>query len=208
MRGLPPSPCLTRTGARRSPLPPPGRAGRLARLEPRAAFAAHAAYALLIDVRTRPRGRDPGLAVPPSARPPVAPRSRYRPELHTGTSSASSNGSSSCAPHDESTSLAAATLQDLGFARDRQGRWIRVWDDAGLPYDPHRPWRRSPHGRTDSLLGLSTAEPGRPCRSRMPLPARTARRSAGARSRPARRRGRAHPAPGRRRPRVRRDRQR
>lgn len=117
---------------------------RLDRLDPEAALAAQFEGALLIDTRSNDeRARDgviPGaLHIPRSVLEwrldPDADPAFHNPHvegLHQWIVLV-------CA-HGESTSLAAATLQELGFARatDLVGGFA-AWQDAGLPVHPATP---------------------------------------------------------------------
>lgn len=111
---------------------------RLDRLDPEAAFEAQSAGALLIDTRSSDeRARD---GVIPGAL--HIPRSvlewRLDPDADPAYHNAHVDGLDQwivlvCA-HGESTSLAAATLQELGFSRatDLVGGFA-AWQEAGLP---------------------------------------------------------------------------
>jgi len=114
---------------------------RLARLEPREAFEAQAVGALLIDTRSNDERAREGV-IPGSLH---IPRSVLEWRLDPDTDPAFHNPHIEgldqrlvlvCA-HGESTSLAAATLQDLGFAgaTDLVGGFA-AWRDAGLPVRP------------------------------------------------------------------------
>lgn len=112
--------------------------GRLDRLEPDAAYAAQSEGALLVDTRSSDeRARD---GVIPGAL--HIPRSVLEWRLDPDADPAFHNPHVAgldqwivlvCA-HGESTSLAAATLQELGFSRatDVVGGFA-AWHDAGLP---------------------------------------------------------------------------
>jgi rhodanese-related sulfurtransferase len=114
--------------------------GRLERLEPEAAYAAQSAGALLIDTRSsNERTRDgaiPGaLHIPRSVLEwrldPDADAAFHNPHIH----GLDQHLILVCA-HGESTSLAAATLQELGFTRatDLVGGFT-AWEAAGLPVE-------------------------------------------------------------------------
>ena len=115
--------------------------GRLERLEPHEAFEAQAAGALLIDTRSNDERAREGV-IPGSLH---IPRSvlewRLAPDADPAFRNPHIDGLDQqlvlvCA-HGESTSLAAATLQDLGFGRatDLVGGFT-AWRDAGLPVRP------------------------------------------------------------------------
>lgn len=117
---------------------------RLERLEPTDAFEAQSAGALLIDTRSRDeRARDgaiPGaLHIPRSVLEwrldPDADPAFHNPNIH----GLDQHLILVCA-HGESTSLAAATLQELGFTRatDVVGGF-EAWRNAGLPVAPAPP---------------------------------------------------------------------
>ena len=110
-------------------------------MEPREAFAAQAAGALLVDTRSNDERAREGV-IPGSLH---IPRSVLEWRLDPDTDPAFHNPHIEgldqrlvlvCA-HGESTSLAAATLQDLGFsgATDLVGGFT-AWRDAGLPVRP------------------------------------------------------------------------
>jgi rhodanese-related sulfurtransferase len=126
---------------------------RISRLEPREAFAAAGAGALLIDIRSEPDRERDGI-VPGSLHIPrtvlewrLAPDSAWRTphaaDLHQQLIVICDHGCSSV--------LAAATLADLGFARasDVIGGFV-AWRDAGLPCIPAPPARRT----TGELAGM------------------------------------------------------
>lgn len=110
-------------------------------MEPREAFAAQAAGALLVDTRSNDERAREGV-IPGSLH---IPRSvlewRVDPDADPAFHNPHIDGLDQrlvlvCA-HGESTSLAAATLQDLGFtgATDLVGGFT-AWRDAGLPVRP------------------------------------------------------------------------
>jgi rhodanese-related sulfurtransferase len=114
---------------------------RLARLEPEAALAAQHEGALLIDTRSRDERSSQGV-IPGSIH---IPRSvlewRLDPDSDPAYRNAHIGGLDDwlvlvCA-HGYSTSLAAATLQDLGFARatDMVGGFT-AWKERALPVSP------------------------------------------------------------------------
>jgi rhodanese-related sulfurtransferase len=114
---------------------------RLARLEPREAIEAQAGGALLIEPRSNDERAREGV-IPGSLH---IPRSvlewRLAPDADPAFRNPHIVGLDQqlvlvCA-HGESTSLAAATLQDLGFGRatDLVGGFT-AWRDAGLPVSP------------------------------------------------------------------------
>jgi rhodanese-related sulfurtransferase len=117
---------------------------RLERLDPDAAFEAQSAGAVVIDTRSSDeRARDgviPGaLHIPRSVLEwRLAPDSE--PAFHNPHVSGLDQHIVLVCAHGESTSLAAATLQDLGFARatDLAGGF-EAWRAAGLPVHPAPP---------------------------------------------------------------------
>lgn len=125
---------------------------RLERLEPEEALAAQRAGALLVDTRSHDERREHGI-VPGSLH---IPRSvlewRLDPDADPAFRSPYVHGLDEwivlvCA-HGESTSLAAATLQELGFERatDVIGGF-EAWRERGLPVAPApEPDRNGPPG--------------------------------------------------------------
>jgi rhodanese-related sulfurtransferase len=112
--------------------------GRLERLEPEAAYAAQSEGALLVDTRSHDERAREGV-IPGAVH---IPRSVLEWRLDPDADAAFHNPHVAgldqwivlvCA-HGESTSLAAATLQELGFSRatDIVGGFA-AWQDAGLP---------------------------------------------------------------------------
>ena len=113
---------------------------RLDRLSPRAAADAAAHGAVLVDILGRPpdrrrrddprRSSDPRATCSSGGWPPTAIIAIPKPPDPSSTSCWSCN-------EGYQSSLAAATLQELGFTRatDLDGGFC-AWRDAGLPVDP------------------------------------------------------------------------
>ena len=111
---------------------------RLQRLEPEAAFAAQSAGALLIDTRSGDERTREGVIPGALHIPRSVLEWRVDPDADPAFHNPHILGLGQqlvlvCA-HGESTSLAASTLQDLGFTRatDLVGGFA-AWKDAGLP---------------------------------------------------------------------------
>ena len=115
--------------------------GQLERLEPEAAFAAQSQGALLIDTRSHDERRRTGL-IPGALHIPLSVLEwRLDPDADPAFHNPHVAGLDQwlvlvCA-HGYSTSLAAATLQELGFSRatDMAGGFT-AWEAAGLPVHP------------------------------------------------------------------------
>ena len=131
---------------------------RLDRLDPERAFAAQREGALLIDTRSNDERRREGV-IPGSLH---IPRSvlewRLDPDADPAFHNPHVDGIDQllvlvCA-HGHSTSLAASTLQELGFSRatDLVGGFT-AWHAAGLPVRP------APDVDPDSLPGMGDPEP-------------------------------------------------
>lgn len=114
---------------------------RLERLSPEAALAAQRAGALLVDTRSHEERRQSGV-IPGSLHLPLSVLPwRLDPESDPEFRSSYADGLEQhivlvCA-HGHSSSLAAAMLQDLGFARatDLDGG-VAAWQERGLPLSP------------------------------------------------------------------------
>jgi rhodanese-related sulfurtransferase len=131
----------------------------LDRLEPHAAFEAQSEGALLVDTRSHDERRRTGV-IPGSLH---IPRSvlewRLDPDANPAFHNPHVVGLDQhlilvCA-HGESTSLAAATLQELGFARatDVVGGFT-AWQEARLPVDA------APEVDPDAVPGMGDPAPG------------------------------------------------
>jgi rhodanese-related sulfurtransferase len=109
---------------------------RLERLEPQAAFRAQAEGALIIDTRCAELRRDDGV-IPGSAHVPLSVL-YWRLDATSGHADPKLTDTDRqvvlCCAHGYSSSLAAATLRDLGFSRatDIVGGF-EAWAAAGLP---------------------------------------------------------------------------
>ena len=135
---------------------------RLERLEPKEALAAQGAGALLIDTRSNDERARYGV-IPGALH---IPRSVLEWRLDPGTDPAYRNPNIGggldewlvlvCA-HGYSTSLAAATLQDLGFGRatDVIGGFT-AWKEQGLPV------QRAPEVDGAAVPGVGAPDPERP----------------------------------------------
>lgn len=118
---------------------------RIERIEPTEAWAAAADGAYIVDVRSAPAQLVPGsLLIPRTVLewrldPDSAARSPYAPELGDRVLL--------LCDHGESSSLAAATLVDLGFSRpgDIVGGFA-AWVEAGLPVVDATPAGEGPPG--------------------------------------------------------------
>ncbi len=115
--------------------------GRLERLEPHAAFEAQSRGALLIDTRSNDERAAEGVIPGALHIPRSVLEWRLDPDVDPAFHNPHVAGLEQqlvlvCA-HGESTSLAAATLQDLGFvhATDVIGGFF-AWQAAGLPVHP------------------------------------------------------------------------
>jgi rhodanese-related sulfurtransferase len=115
--------------------------GRLERLEPRAAFEAQSAGALLIDTRSNDERLRDGVIPGALHIPRSVLEWRLDPDADPDFHNPHVDGLEQqlvlvCA-HGESTSLAAATLRELGFARatDVVGGF-EAWRESGLPVAP------------------------------------------------------------------------
>lgn len=114
---------------------------RLERLEPEEALAAQRAGALLIDTRSHDERREHGVIPGALHIPRSVLEWRLDPDADPAYRNPHIEGLDQrlvlvCA-HGESTSLAAATLQELGFSRatDLIGGFA-AWKEAGLPVVP------------------------------------------------------------------------
>jgi rhodanese-related sulfurtransferase len=132
--------------------------GRLERLDPEAALEAQATGALLIDTRSHDERAREGVIPGALHIPRSVLEWRLDPDVDPAFHSPHVEGLDQhlvlvCA-HGESTSLAAATLQDLGFTRatDLVGGFT-AWREAGLPVHPAPP--RDPA----SVPGLGDPDP-------------------------------------------------
>jgi rhodanese-related sulfurtransferase len=132
--------------------------GRLERLEPEAALAARSQGALLIDTRSHDERRRTGL-IPGSLHIPLSVLEwRLDPDADPAFHNPHVVGLDQrlvlvCA-HGCSTSLAAARLQALGFARatDLVGGFT-AWEAAGLPVHP------APEVDSDAMPGMGEPAP-------------------------------------------------
>jgi rhodanese-related sulfurtransferase len=132
--------------------------GRLERLEPEAALAAQSDGALLIDTRSQDERRSTGV-IPGSLHIPLSVLPwRLDPDGDPAFHNAHVAGLDQwlvlvCA-HGESTSLAAVTLQELGFSRatDVVGGFT-AWEEAGLPVHP------APEVGPDAVPGMGGPAP-------------------------------------------------
>jgi rhodanese-related sulfurtransferase len=132
--------------------------GRLERLEPDAAFAARSQGALLIDTRSHDERRRTGV-IPGSLHIPLSVLEwRLDPDADPAFHNPHVLGLDQwlvlvCA-HGCSTSLAAARLQALGFARatDLVGGFT-AWEAAGLPVHP------APEVDSDAVPGMGEPAP-------------------------------------------------
>lgn len=109
---------------------------RIERLEPQAAFRAQAEGALIVDTRCTELRRDDGV-IPGSVHVPLSVL-YWRLDATSGHADAALTDTERqvvlCCAHGYSSSLAAATLRDLGFSRatDIVGGF-EAWAAAGLP---------------------------------------------------------------------------
>ena len=132
--------------------------GRLERLEPEAASAAHSQGALLIDTRSQDERRRTGV-IPGSLHIPLSVLAwRLDPDADPAFHNPHVVGLEQwlvlvCA-HGYSTSLAAAMLQVLGFARatDVVGGFT-AWAAGGLPVHP------APEVDADAVPGMGDPDP-------------------------------------------------
>jgi rhodanese-related sulfurtransferase len=133
--------------------------GRLERLEPEAALAAQSDGALVVDTRSQDERRRSGV-IPGSVHIPLSVLPwRLDPDgdpaFHNPHVAGLDQWLVLVCAHGESTSLAAATLQELGFSRatDVVGGFT-AWEEAGLPVRP------APEVEPDATPGMGGPAPG------------------------------------------------
>jgi rhodanese-related sulfurtransferase len=132
--------------------------GRLERLEPEAALAAQSDGALVVDTRSQDERRRTGV-IPGSVHIPLSVLPwRLDPDgdpaFHNPHVAGLDQWLVLICAHGESTSLAAATLQELGFSRatDVVGGFT-AWEEAGLPVHP------APEVEPDAVPGMGGPAP-------------------------------------------------
>ena len=130
----------------------------LARLEPAAALEAQRGGALLVDIRSSDDRRQDGCISGSLHIPRTVLEWRLDPDAHPAYRSPHISGLDQqlvlVCSHGFSSSLAAATLQELGFtgATDMIGGFV-AWRDAGLPVQP------ATHPNAAEVPGMGDPEP-------------------------------------------------